>query len=372
MIIVLSNGRVRRWAVISVVGSQIDREMSMSAFDVPQDRAVESDEESQGRRLSYKFQRLRERIRSAIESGELNGKLPGERVLARRFKVNAKTLSKALTDLAAEGLLERNIGLGTFVRGASTSRTTHKCLVLHDPSQARCPVLQALVDAGDVQLQLHAANEELPPSLLHPHRSVVVCSKLLPDDVLRDLVVRGKNVIQLDRGGLSFATHAVMIDRLTAAADLARHLMRAGHRNLMLISAERPTDLQKDLVALLPASISLRSGSLDDLRMAIDHGVTGLICTSAETAAHVMAVLMGLGIDVPQRISVVAMGRVESDDVPCSGQYVRVVEVANALTHLLSDTAPHRPVTLWLPGQFIDAHSTGPIEAAGGASTAGT
>ena len=56
--------------------------------------------------LSYKFQRLREKLRQAIASGELAGKLPGERVLARRFHVNAKTLSKALTDLAAEGLLE--------------------------------------------------------------------------------------------------------------------------------------------------------------------------------------------------------------------------------------------------------------------------
>jgi hypothetical protein len=36
-------------------------------------------------RLSYKFQRLRERSRAAIEAGELVGKLPGERSLARQF-----------------------------------------------------------------------------------------------------------------------------------------------------------------------------------------------------------------------------------------------------------------------------------------------
>ena len=55
------------------------------------------------RRLSYKVQRLAEKIRQAIETGELSGKLPGERALAKRFHANAKTLSKALTDLAAEG-----------------------------------------------------------------------------------------------------------------------------------------------------------------------------------------------------------------------------------------------------------------------------
>src|SRR6202167_2540549 len=69
--------------------------------------------------LSYKFQRLREKIRQAVAKGELAGKLPGERALAKRFHVNAKTLSKALTDLAAEGLLDRSIGRGTFVKGSA-------------------------------------------------------------------------------------------------------------------------------------------------------------------------------------------------------------------------------------------------------------
>src|SRR5881275_1250504 len=69
--------------------------------------------------LSYKFQRLREKLRQAVASGELSGKLPGERALAKRFHVNAKTLSKALTDLAAEGVLDRSIGRGTYVKGSA-------------------------------------------------------------------------------------------------------------------------------------------------------------------------------------------------------------------------------------------------------------
>src|ERR1700733_12444079 len=84
--------------------------------------------------MSYKFQRLREKIRRAVESGELKGKLPGERALARRFHVNAKTLSKALTDLAAEGLLDRSIGRGTFVKGSAppVSAGVGRWLILSD------------------------------------------------------------------------------------------------------------------------------------------------------------------------------------------------------------------------------------------------
>src|ERR1700710_2638026 len=81
---------------------------------------------SKSTKLSYKFQRLREKLRAAVASGELSGKLPGERQLAKRFHVNAKTLSKALTDLAAEGLLDRSIGRGTFVKGHSPAATSQK------------------------------------------------------------------------------------------------------------------------------------------------------------------------------------------------------------------------------------------------------
>src|SRR5271170_4495188 len=96
--------------------------------------------------MSYKFQRLRERIRHAVDSGELSGKLPGERELAKRFHVNAKTLSKALTDLAAEGLLERSIGRGTFVKGSAPEPEVHAgpWLFITDAGQTESPLLKHL------------------------------------------------------------------------------------------------------------------------------------------------------------------------------------------------------------------------------------
>src|SRR3954453_15936599 len=98
---------------------------------------LKSATETKATKLSYKFQRLRENLRAAVVGGELNGKLPGERVLARRFSVNAKTLSKALTDLAAEGLLERSIGRGTYVKGTVPEASkVGKWLDLFDEEQA--------------------------------------------------------------------------------------------------------------------------------------------------------------------------------------------------------------------------------------------
>src|SRR3954453_5192613 len=99
-----------------------------------------------GERLSYKFQRLRERLRDAVISGELSGKLPGERELARRFKANPKTLSKALTDLAAEGLLERSIGRGTYVKGNSAPEELGgRWLVLVDEVDRKSAVVEGVI-----------------------------------------------------------------------------------------------------------------------------------------------------------------------------------------------------------------------------------
>src|SRR5437763_14808957 len=93
--------------------------------------------------LSYKFQRLREKLRSAVANGELSGKLPGERALAKRFHVNAKTLSKALTDLAAEGILDRSIGRGTYVKGSAPAPSTDgRWLLLCAPEDAAGPLVE--------------------------------------------------------------------------------------------------------------------------------------------------------------------------------------------------------------------------------------
>src|SRR5439155_1398172 len=151
----------------------------------------DSQERAQDVRLSYKFQRLRERLRQAIESGELSGKLPGERQLSRRFRVNAKTLSKALTDLAAEGLLERSIGRGTFVRGHQSDGqpVEEKWLILCDQEQIHSPVVQALAQANPAA-QIATETGSMRPSFINQFKAVIDFASNTPDAFLRDLIVR--------------------------------------------------------------------------------------------------------------------------------------------------------------------------------------
>ena len=60
---------------------------------------------------------LHGQLRDLIAGGELRpgGRLPPERSLAERLKVNRATLRKALARLEAEGAITRHVGRGTFV-----------------------------------------------------------------------------------------------------------------------------------------------------------------------------------------------------------------------------------------------------------------
>ena len=61
---------------------------------------------------------IEERLAARIESGELavGERLPPERELAEWLGVSRMTVRQALASLAAQGLLERGVGRGTFVR----------------------------------------------------------------------------------------------------------------------------------------------------------------------------------------------------------------------------------------------------------------
>src|SRR4051794_18937692 len=134
------------------------------------------------RGMSYKFQRLRERLRAAVASGELIGKLPGERALARRFHVNAKTLSKALTDLAAEGLLDRSIGRGTYVRGTTpvSERTVQRWLIVGEQDRADTAFIRLLLASNPQAVMIHDVTA-LRPSFLKQFDAVIDAGRETPE-----------------------------------------------------------------------------------------------------------------------------------------------------------------------------------------------
>jgi regulatory GntR family protein/substrate-binding family protein len=334
-------------------------------------------------RMSYKFQRLREKLRQAVASGELSGKLPGERALAKRFHVNAKTLSKALTDLAAEGLLDRSIGRGTYVKGSAPPPSAPgRWLILvdepDDPGMG-CLLEQLRRAHSDLHVATSASVAEMRPSFLNAFGAVVDLAGETPESFLRDLVVRNVPVVAVNREPKTYSTHAVLADLVLGSQRIARDLLCAGHRRLAAVEPEGSNSISQTLrqfasryrsggeaviETLSPAELESGQG----VAALVESGVTAVVCDSVRTVSRVKAGLERFGVEVPGKISLTSIGCLFGGQMacPCSGYFVDCEPLADAVVKLLQDGPPPRPTTLWLVGEFIDRGTLGPAMIANG------
>jgi hypothetical protein len=319
----------------------------------------------QAARLSFKFERLRERLRDAIVAGEFKGRLPGERQLAARFRVNAKTLSKALTDLAAEGLLDRRVGRGTYVRGADSGPVTKpsRWLVLTSPDSA-CPLWSAL-SARFPDSMLQPVDRSLRPSQLHGFDVVLDAAQSPPDSaMLRDLVVRNIPVVSLDKAPGLVSTHSVAVDTGLAGWQLGRRAVEAGHRRLAVLETDEAQSLYHGVVSAARErhDVHVRPIRLADLPEVVrgDHASTAVVCGTTELARRAMT-LLATESGVGKSISVSAAG-IADGPLPCVGYFVSVDRMIEAIESVAVDGYSRGPIHLWLSGQYdepIESLDTG-------------
>ncbi|HSZ55809.1 MAG TPA: GntR family transcriptional regulator [Tepidisphaeraceae bacterium] len=313
--------------------------------------------------MSYKFQRLREKIREAVVQGEFKGKLPGERALARRFHVNAKTLSKALTDLAAEGVLDRSIGRGTYVKGSAPAPTGGRWLVIQDESDQGACVIEHLREMHRA-LETVQSLAPLRPSFLNQFSAVIDLSRSTGEDAVRSLLVRNMPVVAVNHEPAAYSVNAVVVDVALGVSRLARDLLLAGHRR---IGAIEPRGNDALLQTLRRAAERYGTGTVIDAADSaeaislVENGTTALVCGNVADAQKAMRKLSENGVDVPSRVCVTAVG-CACPQAACSGYFVDCAKLAESAVKLLTD-APLRPATLWLPGQWIDRGTLAPIGA---------
>lgn len=314
-------------------------------------------------KLSYKFQRLREKLRAAILSGELNGKLPGERQLARRFHVNAKTLSKALTDLMAEGLLERRIGRGTFVKGSlAPPSAPARWLVVCDQDQLNSAVVEHLRQING-NLQVITDTSELRPSFLNPFKAAIILSPHFPDESLKDLLVRNIVVVLVGHEPMCYSVNAVLVDRSLGAAYLAREMMLKGHRRFVAVERRGQTAVVQAIRSTAQRyapDATVDSIYPQDVLVAVEqHGASAIICDSRRGAAQVRQLLQDRGLAVPAQVSLGAVGSGQSD-FPCNGYFVHPQQKAQAVVQLIQQAQLKRPTALWLTGTYVDMGTIAP------------
>lgn len=100
------------------------------------------------------YRQIVEQVRRQMAGGLLRPglELPSVRTVAQQHAINPMTVSKAYSQLEAEGLLERRRGMGMVVAGQGARSAA-------EPQVLLAPLLQALVR--------QAAELGLPPEKLH-------------------------------------------------------------------------------------------------------------------------------------------------------------------------------------------------------------
>jgi GntR family transcriptional regulator len=136
------------------------------------------------------YQQIKVLILQSLESGEWkpSAAIPSEMDLAARFKVSQGTVRKAIDELAAENLLVRRQGKGTFV-------------ATHAEQHVQYRFLRLFPDDGDLQAEGPA------------QRQIIDCKRVrAPSDVARALAIRQTEAVLQVRRVLSFATIPTILE----------------------------------------------------------------------------------------------------------------------------------------------------------------
>lgn len=356
-------------------------------------------------RLSYKFQRLREQLRSAVLSGEFTGRLPGERQLGRRFNANAKTINKALCDLARDGLLSRHIGRGTFVNGPAgvdVAATKQYRIILSGASDAeteigRC-IAEALKSRGHGVDSANGQSNGSHGTLLsrwplEARRSTdgIACLALDPfcegaeamdSPSAAEIVRRHLPIVMVGAQSPHSKFPLVTPDYSDAGFRLAEHMIQMGCRRIVIVS-RRGGGRESALVASGAEAAAARHG-YPSTRVCLDDvggtaafsaqvsqgakcncdprvGPTGILCIGAQTLVQIGSSQEVSTAHASGHVHLAVCAAPGSKTMPEAASYeVSLHRIADwAARLLLESRAGDRPVEVILPGIVRPAQRSG-------------
>ncbi|PNY81666.1 substrate-binding domain-containing protein [Deinococcus koreensis] len=378
-----------------------------------------------GLRYAHVMAQLLEEVRAGqLRAGS---RVPGEVELARRFSVSRVTTRRALDLLAQAGIVERARGRGTFVRSAlpdleraraelglpaSSGGVTLATIGLLLPDFADAYGLELVrgveeeCTARGHHLLLRRsygerqAEEAGVAALRRAGAGALIVFPVHGEHynpALLQAVLDGYPLVLVDRYLRGIPAPSVVTDNVAAAQELTAHLLSLGHRDVAFVSPpiEHTTSLEDRFAgygaALAAAGLGLRQelvlhalqstlplhlepGNVQDdvLRLrefiARAPGVTAFVVAEYNLALTVTHVLRGLGLQVPQDVSVSCFDAAGS---PLGGPdftHIRQGEnaigrraVALALARLDGQPTPQRE---YVPYALVPGASTAPPPAA--------
>lgn len=280
-------------------------------------------------------------------------RLPSEAQLCQKFKVSRPTVGRALRELQDQGLIERRVGSGTYVRAATSAAppSAFRQLGLLVPGLGKIEIFEVICgelaglarvhDYGmlwggsarprmDVDMTTQEA-EGLADLFVEKGVAGVFFAPFehTPDRdpanrrILEKFRQAGVPLILLDRDLGPFphrsAYDLVGIDNFAGGYLLAEHLIKLGARRMNFVTRPLSATTADARIAGARAALSARGiepeppfvrvGDPTDLAFVRDlragRGIDSVMCTNDHTAAQLMQSLSRLKVAVPKSLRVV-------------------------------------------------------------------
>ena len=276
-------------------------------------------------------------LRVEIETGKYasDRRLPSEEALCRRWKVSRPTVARALRGLQMEGLIERRVGSGTFVRAEIRPLQTMIGLLVDglgkteilDPicaeitraaQQRSCSVLTGGLPAGrkPAELAMQWAAGGVRGVVFAPLENAAN-REAFNLEVVKSFRRANIAVVLVDRDATNFPRRSdcdlVEMDNFHAGYELGRHLVGIGSRKVVFVARPAyPSSTDQRLAGLTE---SLRHSGLtepeflvgepEDLdfvrRLNLNSEACDVcVCSNDMTAARLLPTAQTLGHQVPR------------------------------------------------------------------------
>lgn len=295
-----------------------------------------------------KHRQVFQHLLAEIESGRLRDgdRLPSEAELVKDFASSRPTVARALRDLQNQGLVERKVGSGTYVRRTQKPLESRRFGLLipglgsTEIFEPICGQMARLAqrlnhtllwgDFGDKRSEADPALiQQACQSYIRQTAAGVFFAPLelkqgkdqINESVVTALEAAGIPIVLLDRDIVEFPQRSrfdlVGIDNRRAGFLIANHLIQLGCEQIDFLA--RPDSAPTVMLriagyreALLSAGITPKSqwihiGEPSDERFVqqiIEEGATAIICANDLTAANLMKTLDAMGCPVPEKVRV--------------------------------------------------------------------
>jgi DNA-binding LacI/PurR family transcriptional regulator len=323
-----------------------------------------------------------EAIKLAIKRGEITGKLPGERELAKEFGISYMTLRKAVDNLVDTGILYRIPMKGTFLADKKIAgRRTHNIGYFLDSSikgGLTSPYYSLIFNSlekyakknGYALMYFSDLTESNIEHIASKVDGLIISCFPRIEELIHELNQKIP-VVVIDNNSIDETIPSVTIDNFRAVIDSVEHLIRLGHKRIGFMTGLEDSDvgtgrlmgyvqaltnnamqLQDELV--FKGNYTFESGMAGaEYFLSLQKPPTAIVCANDSMAIGAMKRITQDELSVPDDISVIGF-----DDITIASQITPPLTTVSAPVNKIAELAFQQLFAL-LRGEQPDALHVG-------------